>query len=80
MSSQRYESQEIFRDKSILIFLRVYTTIVTAYTACPEASEREFNFPFLREDINYNWFKKKVAETIREMGISSKNNNNSSSR
>ena len=76
MTSQRDESQEIFWDKSILIFLRVYTTVVTAYTACPEDNEREFNLPFLREDINYNWFEKKIAETIREMGISSKNYNN----
>lgn len=59
MSSHRDESQEIFWDKSILVFLRVYTTIVTAYTAGPEASEKEFNLPFLREDINYNWFEKK---------------------
>ena len=67
MSSQRDEFQEIFWDKSILIFLRLFTTILTAYTACAEAQlERGSSLPFLREDTNYNCFKKKVAETIGE--------------
>lgn len=65
MSPGRDGSQEIFWDKSILILLRLYTTIVTAYTACPKAQlERQFNLPFLREDTNYK--KKKKSNLIPE--------------